>query len=247
MCDRARTAAGGQDQTGSFRDKVGLPFPSAIVNSGGGLHVYWISDVPLSPEEWRPYAEGLKQLLITEGVMCDTGVTSDSVRLLRVPGTRNYKYDPPAPVKLLYLAEKDINFATKLAFLKQAAPEQPTEKIAPGFAGGPAAAFAALNPQANDLSAGIEKVNKLLNPTPIFEQCGFLRDAFATGGADLQNPLWNLSVLCTTFMEDGNALAHEISKGSRSATAQPYSGHVPASGEADGGFGLGRSACPRSD
>jgi hypothetical protein len=48
------------DALDAFRDKVGLPFPSMIVNSGGGLHVYWISDTPMSPDEWRPYADGLK-------------------------------------------------------------------------------------------------------------------------------------------------------------------------------------------
>ena len=28
----------------AFRTKVGLPMFSAVVNSGGGLHIYWISD-----------------------------------------------------------------------------------------------------------------------------------------------------------------------------------------------------------
>ena len=30
------------DAIKAFRQKVGLPFPSVIVNSGGGLHIYWI-------------------------------------------------------------------------------------------------------------------------------------------------------------------------------------------------------------
>ena len=74
----------------------------------------------------------------------------------------------------------------------------------------PCASLAALAPS-NALQAGIEPV--ALDPVPIFEQCGFLKEARATGGKDYDNPKWNLSVLCTVFMEDGNALAHEISKG----------------------------------
>jgi hypothetical protein len=211
----------------AFRKKVGLPQPSALVNSGGGLHVYWISHVPLSPDEWRPYAEGLKQLLLVEGIKCDYGVTTDDVRILRVPGTLNHKYDPPRPVQLLHLGA-DYNFAADLAFLKQVVPAaaggEPAETreavIEPGFAATPDPVFAALNPAANDVSAGIEppKSNALLDPRPIFEQCGFMRHAFATGGKDYDNPLWNLSVLCTAFMENGNAFAHEISKGHSSYT-----------------------------
>ena len=62
-----------------------------------------------------------------------------------------------------------------------------------------------------------------MNPAPIFAKqenggCKFYRDAAANGGADLDQPLWNLSVLGTTFMENGNAIAHEISKGHRDYT-----------------------------
>jgi hypothetical protein len=105
----------------AFAAKMGLPAPSAIVNSGGGLHVYWIADKPLSPGEWRPYAEGLKALLQHEGIKCDIGLTTDIARLLRVPGTLNHKYDPPRPVQLLHRG-KAYDFPTALAVLCGAAP-----------------------------------------------------------------------------------------------------------------------------
>lgn len=57
-----------------FRKKVGLPFPSAIVQSGGGLHIYWISDTPLTIKEWRPYADGLKARASREGLKADHSV-----------------------------------------------------------------------------------------------------------------------------------------------------------------------------
>jgi hypothetical protein len=209
----------------AFRKKVGLPFPSALVDSGGGMHIYWISHVPLSPDEWRPYAEGLKQLMLAEGIVADTGLTTDDVRILRVPGTLNHKYDPPRPVELVHLGT-DYNFVTDLAFLAKIAPASEPEEpshgadIDPSFEGAsPSSAFAALAPDAS-LQAGIgaPKSNTLLDPRPIFEQCGFMRHAIATGGKDYDNPLWNLSVLCTAFMENGNVFAHEISKGHASYT-----------------------------
>ena len=41
-----------------FQIRNKLPKPSAMVASGGGLHVYWISDkaLAMTQNEWRPYA-----------------------------------------------------------------------------------------------------------------------------------------------------------------------------------------------
>ena len=83
-----------------FRESIGLPPFSAIVGSGGGIHLYWISDVALTPANWRPYAEGLKALALQQGLKCDLGVTTDIARMLRVPGTFNHKTDQPRPVQL---------------------------------------------------------------------------------------------------------------------------------------------------
>jgi hypothetical protein len=62
----------------AFIAKAKLP-PPTIINSGGGFHLYWISNKVLTPAEWYPYASGLKHLLIQEGVKCDTGLTTDYV------------------------------------------------------------------------------------------------------------------------------------------------------------------------
>jgi hypothetical protein len=214
------TAAEAWAAISAFRKKVGLPAPSAVVNSGGGLHVYWISDQPLAPADWRPYAEGLKALLLAESVKCDAGLTTDDVRILRVPGTFNHKYDPPRPVVLRHLGEM-YDFGTTLSFLKQqtlapkSASTASAELIDPGFdLSGPDPAFAALSPL-EKLSAAVQLTSTLLDPRPIFAKngCGFLRAALRNGGKDYDNPLWNLSVLCAAFMENGNAIAHDISRG----------------------------------
>jgi predicted P-loop ATPase len=206
-----------------FRATCGFPPPSAIVFSGGGIHVYWISKHALSPLEWAPYANGLKQLLLTNAVKCDAGVTTDVARILRVPGTLNFKSDPPRPVTLAPLPLMVYDFPSQLDFLQQLARQtvaptagEPTiwtdgitEAQRDGFR--QPSAFKIDEP---DLNARIEKhSNQPLDPRSIFKACGFYRDAFATGGKDHKQDLWMYAVLGTIFMENGRVYAHEISKG----------------------------------
>jgi hypothetical protein len=208
-----------------FAKTVGLPDPSAMVYSGGGIHFYWISKTPLTPQEWAPYASGLKNLLLANNILCDAGLTTDIARILRVPGTFNFKYDPPKPVTLAPLPLIQYDFAT-LDFLKPLAGPIHTPSAAPAqtlFAEGVDPNIFKQKPvftvAGNEsLGAGVHHEAPLLKAEPIFKQCGFLKHALKTEGADYDNPLWNLSVLCSTFMENGNAIAHAISKGHPSYT-----------------------------
>jgi hypothetical protein len=212
-----------------FQKATGLPRPSAIVFSGGGLHIYWISAKPLTPAEWEPYASGLRHLLLANGVKCDSGLTTDICRLLRVPGTFNHKYDPPRPVELSKLPLLLYNFDDHLSFLTKYAPD-PLFNIAHGTTnissvvkhsiladgvtlqsfGRPNALFKTLDPKE---PLGSTHDDTLLKAAPIFKQCGFMKEALLTGGKDYDNALWMYSVLNATFMENGNAIAHAISKG----------------------------------
>ncbi len=210
-----------------FREKAGLPPFSALVGSGSGLHAYWINDATMTPAEWAPYAHGLKSLLMQEGVLCDAGLTTDVARILRIPGTFNHKYDPPKPVQLLNLPLVTYNFPTTLAFLTQIAPTATVGGAPPAqlFADAASAAAFKAGPafkidDGTTLQAGINKFDDTLLPiSPIFKECGMYRNELRTGGKDAAQPLWMLAVLGTTFMENGNAIAHEISKGHEAYTA----------------------------
>jgi hypothetical protein len=206
-----------------FREAVGLPPFSAIVGSGGGIHLYWISDRALTPDEWSPYAEGLKALAAQHGLKCDLGVTTDIARVLRVPGSFNHKEGTPRPCQLFNVPLKQYDFNTALGFLRQITPigqvKAPAAATHSIYADGKNAAtfgvphplFAGLTGQLQD---GIGKhENVLLDPRPIFTKCGFYRGALRNGGADYDNALWMYSILGATFMENGNDIAHKISSG----------------------------------
>jgi hypothetical protein len=71
-----------------------LPKPT-IVASGNGLHVYWILDEAIPPEDWQPLADRLKALVPRDPedgqLLFDPAVPADSARVLRAPGTINPK------------------------------------------------------------------------------------------------------------------------------------------------------------
>lgn len=193
-----------------FRDRVGLPLPSAVVKSGGGLHLYWISNKPLTPHEWLQYAAGLRALLLEHGIKCDAGLTTDDVRLLRVPTTMNHKYDPPRPVELLPIPLTEYDFAERLSFLTEVAPvatQTPVSALPASFIGKTPILTAT-----DKLSDGIGRESLPLPWEPVVEGCAFIRTALETGGKDYSQPMWNLTTLAATFLEDGHELAHRMGR-----------------------------------
>ena len=76
---------------------------SAVVHSGRGLHGYWLlrESIPLRAEDQRRrFAARLRALSTKLG---GDPAVADVARVLRLPGSLNYKYDPPRPVRLLAL------------------------------------------------------------------------------------------------------------------------------------------------
>jgi putative DNA primase/helicase len=65
-------------------------YPSCVLESGYGLHAYWLFEAPVPAVEARPFCTGLQKFLGSDPV-------SDPARILRFPGTHNVK-DPKNPV-----------------------------------------------------------------------------------------------------------------------------------------------------
>lgn len=68
-----------------------LPRPTYIVNSGYGLHLYWVMDRDIPVAQWSRVATALKAVVSHLGIKADVDITADSARVLRPPGTHNYK------------------------------------------------------------------------------------------------------------------------------------------------------------
>lgn len=80
-------------------EQAGLPEP-VRVDSGGGIHAYWVFDTDIPSVEWKPYAEKFKAL-VTQHIPIDPVVTADAARIMRCPNTINYKYTPSVETKVL--------------------------------------------------------------------------------------------------------------------------------------------------
>lgn len=86
----------------------GFAEPSLIVNSGHGLHLYWLFDKPWQFEDasdknraarlLKAFQQTIRSIFSEHGYQLD--ITSDLARLLRIPGTLNHKKTPPVPVEI---------------------------------------------------------------------------------------------------------------------------------------------------
>lgn len=196
--------------TMAFIAKVGLPKPTMTVHSGGGFHFYWCVDRALTPDEWLPIAFALAEAAKDNGLLCDTQCTVDSVRVLRIPDTLNRKQEPPRHVRFVG-PRLDYDYSV----VRISDPLQPyVGRVHTPNAGGtvdrtlfPPRVYAA---PVSELGVGLDN----LWPSPdldlVAPACGFVRDALSTGGAHLNNPLWNITTLISTFTKGGRADAHRM-------------------------------------
>ena len=194
-----------------FVTETKLPLPT-VVSSGSGLHVYWLVDNPLSPEFWLPTAVQLKQLAETLNLRTDPVCTTDLSRILRVPGTRNFK-DPanPRPVEILkpgpISPTKDFQSAVSDALIRAGGVPQAVPKFPGSAAGSPLGA--------SNLSRAYD--GPPVDVSDVAATCRQLRTILRTRG-DCSEPAWVHGIIGTTlYMRsatmDGEQLAHQFSTG----------------------------------
>ena len=109
--DKAATGKGYVDQaTGlaelkKFCKAIRMPLP-CVVNSGRGIHAYWLLKETINRMQWKPVAERLKALCEEHNFLGDPSRTADNASILRIPETLNLKEDPPLPVEILAMAQE---------------------------------------------------------------------------------------------------------------------------------------------
>lgn len=87
--------------------------PSILVDSGHGFHAYWLLEDEVAVGHASNAMRGIAKLIGGDAV-------ADSARILRVPGTHNYKTEPAIPVRLLKLSDRRYRFSDFAPFTELA-------------------------------------------------------------------------------------------------------------------------------
>ena len=122
--------------------RAGVPYPSAIIHSGGGLHCYWLLEDPVTVTDSNRAELAHLQAAWVDLVGADDGA-KDLARVLRVPGTQNRKPERRAPdgsfptVTVLEFHERrEYDLARLAALLPPYKPPEPQAARGAPMAGG---------------------------------------------------------------------------------------------------------------
>ena len=178
-----------------------LPKP-LIVDSGRGLHVYWVLTEPVAVEEWKIVADRFKATCAEHNFDIDTSVPADTARVLRVLGTHNHKSETPAPVKLVTAIPDTVNFdwfASKIGLDTIPVPKKRIDED------GPASLRDAL------LRNIKYSFKDILLRSQEDTGCRQLK-RIISGQAEASEPMWRAGLSIAKFCEDGDKAAQKISE-----------------------------------
>lgn len=198
------TKADGLSALKQFAKSTGLPRPT-IIDSGRGIHAHWLLNNPVPVHEWEAVAKALKDKCVELDFKVDGGCTADIVRVLRVPGTINYKdgSDVVLLTPVVYYEYDDLRAiigAQKQDIFAKA--RQVTQ---------------------SQTREGMTEVQKLIasNKSAKFEKiwhlsvegngCAQIDYAIVNAGT-LSEPMWRGALSIAQFCEDRDWAIHEISK-----------------------------------
>jgi hypothetical protein len=186
----------------AFVKGADLPQPTYVVDSGNGLHVYWVFDRDVPKLIWERAAGRLHALCRADLFNADSHLTGNIAAVLRPIGTLNSKdLENPKPVRLL--RERDtVGFAPWLRAVNAAlkdrgvTPKSPSKPSAPKGAG-----------QNSAFADGVEPLppidaEKMAGRCAIF---GAMRD---DGGATQPEPVWFPAICTLIHSSGGDELIH---------------------------------------
>lgn len=173
--------------------------PTLVIETGGGYHSYWLFHYPLlfgdevEREKAAKLAESIQRLIIKEGTKrgWHLDYTGDLARLMRVPGTYNYKNKGKLKVQMVHFDnEHKYN------------PEE----------------FSAIceTEENSEVLPTIQQARKAVDAYPsssaegIIEHCSFIKHCIEDAET-LTEPEWFKFISVISHCTDGSALCHQYS------------------------------------
>lgn len=188
--------ASGLQALKDFCKLIGLPKPM-LVDSGRGIHVYWVLDRDVSRAEWEPVAARLRELCVLHSFHID-GKVFEVARVLRIPGTLNFKDNPPSKVSIMSYADP-IGFDEFCNLLgvkqiEQVAPKREMSALAKSLMGN-----------------SINKFGKIMVRSAKGTGCRQLMEAYESRES-LSEPRWFDALSIAKFCVDRDNAIHKLSK-----------------------------------
>lgn len=245
----------------SFLTVMGMPRPNLVMNSGYGMHAYWVLEDALATADWQPHADALKAALIKHGFKGDPGISNDAARVLRPPGTVNMKAGTPAPVEAIgKLSAGDYPNALVLAALapyvglitakaSQATYASQASALAGG--GGTVQGIFAGKATPNMAAAALQGLAITARPrafAQIATQCEQVKLSLANHGNGEDRQLWLLGNLTLAhFCVDGADYVHALGDGDPRYTQAGTDAAVAQIAREHAAKGMGPPSCAHFD
>ena len=184
----------------AFCKTVGLPRP-ILVDSGYGIHAYWLLEETISRREWEPLSKRLRDLCIEHDLIVDSSVFEAS-RVLRIPGTYNFKdKDTPIPVSVLNETTPRMTYE----YIKELLGAPEPEKEIPDFIP------RGMSPMMEALLGNqIKRFKTIMMRSAHGDGCQQLVHCYENQAA-LEEPLWRAGLSIAAFCVDGKDAAHKLS------------------------------------
>ncbi len=189
-------------------EKLLLPLPT-VVDSGRGIHGYWILPESIESARWQIIADRLKSAFLKH-IEIDPVVTADSARIMRMPGTLNtksgteatlLKWGKEVPILFfegldeltLVLKASTNSSTTHASSLISQAPKRPLDPITAALLGNIESNFA-----------------KIMRRAEFGTGCAQLEYAF-TNQSTLSEPIWRGALSVAQCCTDRDTAIHLLS------------------------------------
>jgi len=193
--------ATGLSELKKFCKSVGLPQP-ILVSSGYGIHAYWLLEETLVRRDWEPLANRLRELCVEQGFIVDPAVFEAS-RVLRVPGTYNFKQAEPVEVTVLNEVTQRMTYAQVKELLGASEPEPEDER--PDFIP------RTMSPLMESVMQNkVKRFKTIMLKSAQGEGCNQLMHCYENQ-ATLDYNLWRSALSIAAFCVDRDSAVHKMS------------------------------------
>ena len=193
-----------------FLDDSGLP-PPIRIDSGTGIHAYWLLEKEVAIADYLPYALKFKDYVM-ERLRADPMVMAEPARIMRCPDSLNYKTDPPSQAKFIdteftlysfddfkeFLGVIEVSTSNVLKLIPKGLDEE-TKKM-------------------RKLDNFVNSFPRIIELTAEGKGCAQIQYAFEHA-EHLEEPIWHSVMTIAAHCEDKENMAHLVSQG--------YSGYSP--------------------